>query len=372
MSKKIPKNALSFIDPEQSVEVFSDEEDGPKKMKMTAYSGGVIKNHFYWGNLAISLDGLKFAQKKTPILAQHNIDRKIGFAEGLQKDNETGLTVNEDKTTFLETKDAQEFIDNSEKGFPYQASIYAKPSKIKRLGEGEEHEVNGYTLKGPDATVWLESELKEVSVVVFGYDSNTSSKVFADGEMEDLFIEDITTKKEQEEVTLSMDLKELKEKHPELVKQLSDEVSDQVKAKFEEKEEVATTKLTEMEEKVKEMGKTLLSYEKLEAKRVEMDRKNEADSIWGTKLSDSSIPTYLYDKVRKHVKFAEFVKEDKLDVESFSAAIDAEIKDWEKFELETKVKGGATSTERKAADSTKFDDDGAADTLLAIVGQLEK
>jgi hypothetical protein len=71
---QIPNGALRFV--QEGCHAFADGEDGKKQLKMTVYSGKVIRDHFYWGDLAIDLDGIKFGMSKYPVLEQHDTDSK--------------------------------------------------------------------------------------------------------------------------------------------------------------------------------------------------------------------------------------------------------------------------------------------------------
>jgi len=69
--------------------------------------------------------------------------------------------------------------------------------------------------------------------------------------------------------------------------------------------------------------------EKKDAIRDEKALDAQASGIVSAKLSASAIPERLHSKVSAGVSKDAFVAEGVLDVESFSASIDAEIKDWE-------------------------------------------
>jgi len=57
---------------------FADSENG-NKFRIVGYSGGIIKNHWYWGNLAIDLTGVKFFKNRIPVLEEHFKSSRIGF-----------------------------------------------------------------------------------------------------------------------------------------------------------------------------------------------------------------------------------------------------------------------------------------------------
>ena len=327
---KISKAALCFHDPEALASAAPVKEGEKRGLKMTAYSGKIIKGHWYWGDLAIDTDGLKLSKTNIPILEDHRTDRKIGFGSFLT--DEKHRVMSED-TTFVDTPFAQEFIKLSEQGFPYEASIYARPSKIQRLMEDEETEVNGFKMKGP-GTVWRESVLKECSVVTFGADPNTKSAAMT--EDEDVVMEVVEAQKfNKESKEVNMDLAKLKAEHQEvyaeaiaLGKAEAETSFVPVKAGLEKQITDLSTEKTKLSADNKDVNDRLLKLEKDEALRREQGIKATAEAVFAGKLKDSSVPERLHPKIRKQISHESFVKDEKLDIEAFSTAIDTELKDW--------------------------------------------
>ena len=145
-----------------------------KKALILGYSGGLIRNHWYWKNLIIKLSGIKFNRTKFPVLLNHKVDQKIGWSYR-PTISDAGLEV---EAFMMDTPAAKEFSKGSKSGFPYQASIYAKPLKTRKLELGETEVVNGISVKGP-ASIWDECEYMESSVAVFGWDPHTRSEALA-------------------------------------------------------------------------------------------------------------------------------------------------------------------------------------------------
>jgi hypothetical protein len=83
---------------------------------------------------------------------------------------------------FLPNEKAQGLKNDMKAGMPMEASLYIPPMIIEQVMKGQNAQVNGFTLEGP-GTVFRKSQIKEVSICVFGADNNTISKVFADGEI---------------------------------------------------------------------------------------------------------------------------------------------------------------------------------------------
>lgn len=384
-TKKVPRGALRIVETGEGsialTEFFGEGEEKKPKLKMTAYSGGVIKDHWYWDDLLLDLDGVKF-EKKFPILENHETERKIAFT-GAPIIGDGKLEIDPDKTRFVDTEVSAEFQKLSADGFPYQCSVYASPTIIERLSEGASAKANGVTLKGP-GTIFREWELKEASVCVFGWDSKTNATAFSKEEVEiDIEEKEILAEEKPKLIKRkskggdTMDLEELKAKHPELVEEI------QLEAKKESDIEIAKkeTEFSKKEEGLKDENEKLtertLELEKKEAIRAEKELKKSADNIWTKKLSESDIPETLFEKVRQYVSHVKFTEEGILNVEKFGEAVDAEIKDWEDRGVTSKVIG-AGFTEKEVDKTTLAETQKSVDNdvnaLRAKVGEkpLEK
>jgi hypothetical protein len=337
-TKKFKSSVLQLVDPEAGV--FFSEKDGSVKAQIVAYSGKDIP-HFWWGKLALDLEG-RTQMKVIPILEQHELDRKIGFTKKSEVSDDFRLVHND--ITFVDTPFSEEFQKLSKQGFPYQASVYAKPSVIEDVGEGTTVEVNGRKFTGP-GSIFRKWEHKETSVCVFGADKNTHSQVFSENdefevtvfrESENIEVEVTVT---QEEVKTMFDIVKLKEENPEEYKKLMDAVKAEARQEVESQFKEVVETLTESNQKLQ---KDVLEFQKTEAIRKEKEIKLEAKGIWDEKLS--GMPERLHSKIKAQVNYEQFVKEGDLDVEAFSAAIDEELKDWTDVSLGSSVNGfGAAS-----------------------------
>jgi len=388
MAREIPQGATILLDEGQGCQAFAEFKEGEKtKIKMVAYSGKIIKNHWYWGDLAIDLEGMKFPKSKYPILEEHMSNRKIGFTPKPIVDEKGQLVLPED-AELVETEYADEFVRLSKQGFPYQSSISARPTRVERLEEGAKSKVNGFTMVGP-ASIWRESIFKEASVCLFGADDKTKSQAFGDPiEME--FSESVIPAegsdhkprkiiKNTEGGEKSMNLEELKKEHPDLVNEIVDETTQSLTAKFDKEKENLQAQISQKDKDVESLSEKVLDLEKREAIRSEAELKTEANEIWKDKLSKSQIPERLYTKVMPHVNHEKFVENGVLNQESFIEAIDAEIKDWESKVPADTVQGSSFS--KKSVDSTeegasqedaqkfKEENESIANRLLGHVGQ---
>jgi len=386
-TKKIPRGALRVVEMgggcNAFTEYFGEGEEKKPKLKMTAYSGGIIKDHWYWGDLVLDLEGISFS-KKFPILENHDTDRKIAFTRDPILDNGK-LEINPDKTQFVDTEISAEFQKLSAEGFPYQSSVYANPTSIERLSEDASAEVNGLTLKGP-GTVFRKWELKEASACVFGWDSETNATAFSKEEVE-IDMEETILEKEKPKLIKrvkttikekggdTMDLKELLEKYPELVKEIQLQAVKDKEVELAKKESKFKKEKEGLEAEVEDLKTTTLALQKKDDIRTEKELKATADNIWTKQLSESDIPENMHDKIRRYVSHAKFTKDDVLDVEAFGEAVKAEIKDWEDRGVTSSAVQGSGFTkqtvdeaekELSAEDQKSVDDD--VNMLRAKVG----
>lgn len=357
---KLTRGAMQLVDDKCTASVRFAEGDGGEKvpqLSMTCYSGGIIKGHWYWGDLAIDLSGMSIPKKKIPILQEHMTDRFIAYATKFTKSNEEGLLV--ENATFVDTEESIKFRELSQQGFPFEASIYARPTQIQRLMENETAEVNGFTMKGP-GTIWRKSTLKESSVCTFGYDSNTSSAAFGESEEVALEIEETSVASlSQKEEKTSMDITKLKNDHPEIYAEVFALGQADAQATFSAEKGELETKLSNAlaaNEKLSadktDLEKRTLKLELAEEKRQAEAIKLSADNIFVGKFKESGLPERLSAKVRVLVSHDKFMADGKLDIEAFSAAVDAELKDWV-GEGDGSVQGFSTSSKDHGASESE-------------------
>ena len=390
-SKKIPNGALRLVQTGEGCHAFAEGEDGKKKLKMTVYSGKVIKDHFWWGDLAIDLQGIKFNMSKYPVLENHNTDRRIAFTAKPIVD-ENGISLDPDKTTFLDNEVSLTFQKDSTAGFPFQSSLYAKPSAIERISDGEKSEVNGFTFKGP-GTIWRKCEFKEASVCMFGWDSQTVASAFSKDILTEVEFEETggdagnntdtlnndTLNNETETLTTeevkAVDINMLSEKHPDLLKKIQDDAVEAATSAFAIEKKTLVDKLAGVEAENTGLGDKIMQLEKKDTLRDERERKASADAIWTRKLSESNIAEHLFDKIRSHVSHSKFMADGIFDVNAFSTAVDAEITDWETRGATTQVMGAgftnknSVDTEAQKQKQLAEQDDARANDLLKLAGQ---
>ena len=155
MKQKIPRSALALNQYGCFARVDGGEDDKAVKLDMTIYSGKIMKGHWWWGNLALDLDGMETPKSKYPILENHMSARKIGFSGKPLVTKDKSLKLDPDTVTFVETEESLEFQKLSRAGFPYESSLYGQPFSIERVEEGTSVDVNGYKFRGPGVLLSL-------------------------------------------------------------------------------------------------------------------------------------------------------------------------------------------------------------------------
>lgn len=390
---KVPTQALNLTEGEEAEFQFSevDLEDGKKDQKlakMTAYSGKTIYGHWLWGDLTIDVSGLENRKNKIPILEQHDVMRKIGFSKAPDlSQNKVELG----DIQLLNTEAANEFSENSKAGFPYEASISAFPSVIEYVEEGETREVNGFSVKGPH-TIFRKSQLKEASVAVFGWDHRTKSAALSE-DSGDEFVEldtevvgkypgDNTNQNHFTEEDSSMNLDELKTKHPELYKQVLEEGKSGAQASFSQENQALMDELKSFKDMATQMQSTITALSEDQKKqKIELAEKNvkdEVDKIQATCLKETDIPEELHQKIS--IDHTNFVQKDENGVPSlksseFTEHAKAELKVWDdqfkkiKKESQKSIMGLSFSEEQKD-EKTEFaeENDALTSRMLNHVG----
>jgi len=188
------------------------------------------------------------------------------------------------------------------------------------------------------------------------------------------------------EITLAM----LQEKHPDIVKQISEAavagladpklLNDQIVTLTAERDWVSGM-VTELEAQNAalqtnnvEMGTRVLKLEKADTIRAETSIRDKADSLWDVALAESGLPERVHGKAKSQVTHSKFVKEGVFDEAGFKAAVKVEIDDWSDF-VDNSGGDSIHGVGNGPADLDKVDakkDDEVADRLFAFVGSREQ
>lgn len=151
-----------------------DDSGQLKRFSMTGYTGGKM-NVGFDAPVVVDLSGMRVSAKSRPILKDHNPAQVVGHTDGVKIE---GGTLRATGVVSGANNYADEVMNSSANGFPWQASIGASIERTVRVDRGEKVEVNGRTFSGP-VIVARKSTLKEISFVALGADDNTAAKVAA-------------------------------------------------------------------------------------------------------------------------------------------------------------------------------------------------
>lgn len=152
----------------------AEGESGPKKFSMTAYTGGPMMVGYYGSPVIIDLTGLT-AAAPFPILMHHDPRSIVGHADAIDVGP---ATIKLSGLISGASPEAAQVQASAAAGFPWKASVGARPDKMEYVGDGVETKVNGKTYKGP-LYVARKSTLGEVSFVPIAADGKTAVKVAA-------------------------------------------------------------------------------------------------------------------------------------------------------------------------------------------------
>ena len=158
---------------------FTQDPAGGNKKRLfsgVAYSGEVIQNHFYWGNVVFDLSTITLPTK-LPALIDHDRGQRCGYVTESSISDATGFTV---QGVLLSNAHGQAVAQDSDEGFPWQMSVHINPGSIEEVAPGTTVAVNGRMLTGP-VVVFRNSTLSEVSFTATGWDSNTSAAAMSRG-----------------------------------------------------------------------------------------------------------------------------------------------------------------------------------------------
>lgn len=162
-----------------------------REFSSVAYSGDMIMNHPFWGNLIFDTANLK-AKQQIPILLNHDHTKIVGFGN-LKVKNSQILVDGKIFHTSEYGKQVQNFADE---GFQWQQSVHIEPEYIEKVPAGKKLVVNSKEfILDKEITVFKNSVIKEASFVPLGADANTSASIFS-GENDIINIKEIKMENE--------------------------------------------------------------------------------------------------------------------------------------------------------------------------------
>ncbi|MFO8011693.1 MAG: Mu-like prophage major head subunit gpT family protein [Phycisphaerae bacterium] len=163
----------------QHLEAADAGDGGPRKLPrvtMRVYSGGPMTLRGWPYPVVIALDGLDYETGSHPLLLDHKPADRVGHATKIEIAAGTLYVAGVVSCT---TAAAKEVLADARNGFPWQASLGARPDRVEFLAEGREAKINGKTVRGP-AHLVHQSVLGEVSFVPRGADTGSAARVAAE------------------------------------------------------------------------------------------------------------------------------------------------------------------------------------------------
>lgn len=151
------------------------EAAGPPRFDMVAYAGGPLSVRGFPYPIIVDLAGLSGTDRARPILRDHVVERMVGHADSIVND---GRSLTASGVLSGVGADTREVLGANKNGFPWQASIGAKPLAKEFIPAGREVTVNGQTFAGP-VLVSRKTHLKEISFTALGADESTSARIAA-------------------------------------------------------------------------------------------------------------------------------------------------------------------------------------------------
>jgi len=150
------------------------EGDKKRTFKGTAYGGGRVDGHWFWGRngVVFDLEGIEIPTP-TPLLEEHFSTSRVGVVK------EVGINQNITVTgDFLRNTKAREVVDDADDGYPFQMSMFIDPGSVEEVGQGVNVVVNGQTFTGPVA-VFRNNRIREFTICSTGADRTTSVNAFS-------------------------------------------------------------------------------------------------------------------------------------------------------------------------------------------------
>lgn len=153
--------------------VTAAKEGELRKFSGIAYSGEMLANHWWWGNVIFDLDSMTVPDR-LGMLLDHRSDNRAGVATSHTISYEKGLELS---GTLTRNEHGQAVASDSDDGFPWQMSVHIVPKRIEEIEQGSVV-VNGKTYQAP-ITIFRDSTIRETSFCSLGQDSQTNARAFS-------------------------------------------------------------------------------------------------------------------------------------------------------------------------------------------------
>ena len=173
--KGVKAQAIEITAESTTVTSAVEAGDAPK-FSVLAYNGGPLSVSGYDLPIVIDLSGLKEGRR---VIANLHHDKKeiVGHVSAVRND---GRTLTLDGVASAVSAASKQFLDSAANGFPWSASIEARPDpgSTEEIPKGKTVMVNGQTISGP-VYVSRKSTLYGVAFLPHGADHNTNVSVAA-------------------------------------------------------------------------------------------------------------------------------------------------------------------------------------------------
>lgn len=172
-----------------------ESQPGPRKFRITAYTGAPIRQGWSREPVIIDLAGMTLPPT-VPIVMGH--DYALGSILGQGVPSVQGGQLVVEGEILADSETARQVLALAERGYQWQASVGADVGRHLKFGEDQATTVNGQTVTGPVRVVRA-STLRETSFVTLGADRSTAISIAADA-AEEIPMADTATKPTDEVV----------------------------------------------------------------------------------------------------------------------------------------------------------------------------
>lgn len=169
-----PPDAYTFAAGPCAFATQAVNADGNIPLTLDARSDGPIE-HWFWGRIVHDFAGMRH-KDSIPVDYRHDDGEPIGYVDRFDANGR--LVLRGELTPFTDGDRANEIVNKSKRGVPYEASIdWRGPARFEELQSGTSAEVNGHKVEGPVLIVreWV---LRGVAVCLYGADSSTETRFY--------------------------------------------------------------------------------------------------------------------------------------------------------------------------------------------------
>jgi len=168
-------NFFTFDGGELEIQAAAGDGKSVPTFRMDAYNGGVMNLLGFFNPVVVDLAGVEIEGQQLPVRLDHEATRGVGHTT---KVDILKSKIKVEGLISRSTSWARDVAESGRNGFPWKASIGAKPHKVNYLPPGRRATINGKSFTGP-LDIVTSCTLKEVSFVDSGADPTTSVSVAA-------------------------------------------------------------------------------------------------------------------------------------------------------------------------------------------------